>query len=86
MSGSVEIITAGELACSMHVEAFEVTYTVGKRQHCRKPVADGRSLVWLGRDDEKTGQLFNAFGMDGYMETITIKGKQYALFMSPFCK
>ena len=76
---------------SFHVEAYLAEYR-------RKGGIFKTSQAWkcaeetleLRRNDEATGWLWNAHGMEGYCETVKIpgigKGREYAIFVSPFCK
>lgn len=73
---------------SLHVEAYLVEYISGGK-HRRKPNWRDNETIELRRNDEVTGWLWQAHGMEGYCETVKIPGvgknREYTIFMSPFC-
>lgn len=79
---------------TFHVEAFLVEYRRKGRLFKSRAVtgmcATGEETIELRRNDEATGWLWRAHGMDGYCETVVIpgigRGREYAIFVSPFCR
>lgn len=81
---------------SFHVQAFLVEYRAqwskrGSRLFSRSASDRRRNeTIELRRNDEMTSWLWNAHGMEGYCETVKIpgigKGREYAIFISPFCR
>lgn len=59
--------------CDMHLEAIEVEPTFSDTQ-------SAADCNWSQMFDELTA----AFGSDGPWDTVTIKGRKYALFAAPF--
>jgi hypothetical protein len=76
----------------LHVEAFLVKYTTDDPDRMTDEPDENAAdaCIVIGGDADKTGELWGVFAMEGYCQTTAIpgigKGKQYALFMSPFCK
>jgi hypothetical protein len=80
---------------SFHVNAYLAEWIVDGSYLSIEPQpwVKGARLV-LMRDEETTGQLWQAFGMDGGCVTVTIEGKdwhgdnwrgEYAIFIEPHC-
>ena len=61
-------------ATYFHVEAIEVGTNENHLQHAVDP-----------RWEDSFDEYFNAAGGDGAVDTVTIKGREYAIFISPFC-
>lgn len=59
-----------------HVEAIEVTYE-GQYE-----VQQAKDPAW----QESFDRYFIAAGAEGVMDTVQIKGREYVVFLSPFCK
>ena len=58
----------------LHVEAIAVVYSQDGSMQCGSEGVEDAFDSW-----------YDASGSDGHVQTLMIKGREYALFASPFC-
>jgi hypothetical protein len=77
-------------SASFHVHAHLAEWFADGMYFKVEPAPEPSLLFTVGRSDERTRQLWEAFGMDGACETVTIegigKGREYAIFVEPFSR
>lgn len=65
--------------CFMHLEAVAVAIHRAKGEALEVQIGAGES-------NESYDRLYDAFDADGRFETVTIKGREFAIFASPYCE